>query len=815
MARRHHHVLSHAARAALLSLACAAAAAQAQPAPAAPAPEAQQEYRIAPGPLQDALARFATEAGISLNMPQPLVQGRSSPGLQGRFGVREGLARLLAGTGLEAEARTPGVYVLRAVPEARSAAPATLGEVRVTADAVRGGVTEGSGSYAARSASTATGLDLSARETPQSVSVITQERIEDQALASLAETIRSAPGVSYRMYDRVRGAGGSARGFGISNYQIDGLPTVVDIDLGIDSASTAMYDRVEIVRGATGLRSGAGDPAATVNFVRKHADSKVFTGSLALEAGSWNRRGGTADLSTPLNADGSVRARLVVSYRDQDGFVDLERSRTTAFYGVVDADLGDRTRLSIGASDQHDDRRSPLWFGLPAWYADGTRTDWPRSKTTQANWSYWNNRQQSVFAALDHRLGGGWSVQASAQHQRAYEVASVLGLEGAPDRATGLGMTTFPFWWDGVLPQTQLNVQASGPFELFGRRHELTVGALHWRSSMRWDFANDTAEEPAAPGDFNQWNGSYPVPVFGARYTGVAFSEIQSGIYGAARLNLSEPFKLIVGGRLSRYQRRTETTAWSTAEQYGESAVFTPYVGALYDINAWLTAYAGYTSIFKPQNLRTATGGYLAPLQGHSYEAGLKSEFFDGALNAALAVFRIEQDNYGVLDGDAMVPGTADPAYRAVRGVKSQGYELEVTGSIRPRWDVSLGWTAFSAKDHEGQPVQNQNPTRMLKLYTKYQFDGALSGLSVGGGVDWQNDMPDWRANPVTGARENVGQSAFATVGLMARYQISKPLSVQVNVYNLLDKKYYDGTGSGTYLYGEPRRVAVQLKYRF
>ena len=101
------------ARAAVLALACAAAGALAQPVPAAPY---AQEYRIAPGPLDDALARFATQAGISLNMPQPLVQGRATPGLQGRFGVQDGLARLLAGTGLEAQARTPGVYVLRPCP---------------------------------------------------------------------------------------------------------------------------------------------------------------------------------------------------------------------------------------------------------------------------------------------------------------------------------------------------------------------------------------------------------------------------------------------------------------------------------------------------------------------------------------------------------------------------------------------------------------------------------------------------------------------------------------------------------------------------
>jgi outer membrane receptor for ferric coprogen and ferric-rhodotorulic acid len=152
---RCHSLIRPAARAALLALACAATGAPAQPAEGAPQPaQAAQEYHIAPGALDDALARFATQAGISLDMPQPLVRGRSSPGLQGRFGVREGLARLLAGTGLEAVARGPGVYQLRAVPEVHTAAPATLDAVRVTAQAERGDTTEGTGSYTTRSMGT-------------------------------------------------------------------------------------------------------------------------------------------------------------------------------------------------------------------------------------------------------------------------------------------------------------------------------------------------------------------------------------------------------------------------------------------------------------------------------------------------------------------------------------------------------------------------------------------------------------------------------------------------------------------------------------
>lgn len=773
---------------------------------------AARSFDIAPGPLSEVLARYAASAGVALSFDAASLRNIQSPGLKGNYTVQRGFDRLLAGSGMAAVPRGQGDYALKAVPRiSGDAKESQLATVVVAADQL-GTTTEGTGSYTARSTSTATGLALSPRETPQSVSIITRQRIEDQALVSVVETLRNAPGVAYKSADRGRG-NATVRGFSLNNYQLDGVPTIMDANMDIDSASTVIYDRVEVVRGATGLRSGAGDPAAAINLVRKHADSKVFTGTLALEAGSWNRHGVTADLAMPLNADGSVRARVVASYRDQDGFVDFEQTRTTVFYGIVDADLGERTRLSLGFSDQRDDRKGTYWGGLPIWHADGTRTNWDRSKTTAAKWHVWDDHSQSVFASLEHGFDNGWQIQANAQYLRAKEVTNLLWFGGRPDRATGLGMSAWPYYYEGDPKQYQFNVQASGPFDLFGRTHELTFGTLYSRGKSGW-YSADQIGGPAPVGDFNRWDGNYPAPSYGPTSLGRWQNETQSALYGAARLNLSDPLKLIVGTRITRFDRDITAMWGSPPYSMRESAVFTPYLGMLYDINTYLTTYAGYTSIFSPQSLRDRSGGYLDPLEGRSYEAGLKSELFDGTLNASASVFRIQQENYGVLDGGALVPGTADPAYRAEKGVKTEGYELEVTGKILPRWDASLSWTSFIARNRDGSRVATRYPRQMFKLFTKYELTGALSGLSLGGSVEWQDDMPDYRANPVTGLRENVGQSAFAIVGLMASYRISKPLSVQANVYNAFDKKYYEGSW-GTFTYGEPRRLSVSMKYTF
>ncbi|MCV2216040.1 TonB-dependent siderophore receptor [Thauera sp. Sel9] len=771
----------------------------------------QRTYDIPAGPLEAALNRFGHETGITLSFSTGLSTGLRSPGLQGSHDLAGGLARLLQGTGLAAQARGDGSYILYRLPAASG--ETVLTPMTVTAGADRSGTTEGTGSYTTHSTNTATGLALSPRETPQSVSVITSQRIEDQALTDFNEVLRNMPGVAVKAQDRGRGEY-FARGFGVSNFQVDGIPVIAS-GIQSDVVSTAIYDRFEVVRGANGLMSGAGNPSASINMVRKHANSKIFTGHIALEGGSWDRYGGMVDLSTPLNQEGSLRGRAVINYRNQNGFMDFEERQTAVYYFALDADLGSATRLSLGISDQRDDRNGTYWGGLPMWYADGTRTHWSRSTTTAAKWHQWDIHTQNVFASLEHAFDNGWLVKVDGQYTDSDEISNLLWFSSArPDRETGLGMSASPLLYDKTARQSRFNVQASGPFDLLGRTHEMTVGTVYTRTKYALHMP-DQIGSPAPVGNFNQWDGNYPEPVYGPRYFSNSELQTQTAGYAAVRLNPADPLKIIAGVRVTRYERDNVTARGASTSELNESAVFTPYAGVLYDLNDWLTAYASYTSIFQPQSSLDRSGKTLDPLEGNSYEAGLKGEFFGGALNASAAVFRIEQDNFAVPDGDAQVPGTGGQAYRGERGIVSEGYELELVGQINPQWDIGLSWAQFLARNPDGQRVSTRFPTRMLKLFTKYELTGALSGWSIGGGVDWQGDMPHIRINPVTGNAEDVGQSAYALINLMARYQISKPLAVQFNVYNLFDKKYYENSWSNSVTYGEPRRVSVNMKYTF
>ncbi|MFT4241707.1 MAG: TonB-dependent siderophore receptor [Acidovorax sp.] len=806
-----------------LAVVGAAASGWADPAHAQAAPASQasaRSYDIPAGPLSTVLVRFLSESGVLLSGSTELAKGKDSPGVKGNRTPGEALAALLAGTGLEAVPDGQGRYVLRpaaartessaASSSAGSQATATLTEVQVTAQALGDGTTEGTGSYTTRSTSAATGLNLSLRDTPQSVTVVTRQRMDDQAIERVQDALETTAGVSVVADDGARNMVFS-RGFSVSNYQIDGVPAQSGW-VGLETTSTVLYDRVEMVRGPSGLLNGMGDPSASINLVRKRADSDRFTGSVQAELGSWNHRAATADLSTPLNASGTVRGRLVAHAVNENSYVDLEGKKATVLYGVVEADLTPHTRLSVGASGQSDKRSGVSWNGLNYWYADGTRTDWQRSKTAAARWNRWDTGDRAAFATLDHALSSGWKLRADLSYRKHHEDWKLLWLEGLSDRATGLGMEPWGRIYKYDQAQTQLSFSASGPFQLWGRTHELMVGLTHNR--VKYVASAADAPDFAPVGNFNLWNGIYPEPLWGELFVEGTIAERQTAAYAATRLQLSDALKLVLGARLANWTY-DYVADWTTFKDRRNN-VLIPYGGLVYDLNKQVSAYASYTKIFKPQSFsQDRNGNRLEPVDGSGLEVGVKGAFLDGRLNASAAVFRIEQDKLAVPDEGYLVPGTVFQAMRPAKGAKSQGVELEVAGEVIPGWHLGAAWTKFSARDAQGENVNPAQPRQQFKLFTKVRLGGALAGLTLGGGLAWQSTVPYYLTNPVTGLSEHVGQRAYSVVDLMAHYQITPKTSVQFNVKNLFDKKYYGSSSYGVLVYGAPRSFNAALKYQF
>lgn len=804
--------LTHIASAAALLLAFQAALAQTPPAAAQPA----VSFNVPAQPLDQALAQFARQAGLQLAASPDLIRGLQGHAIRGMLGVQAALDELLRGSGLVGRIADGLVTIERAVP--RAEAETTLPMVRVSAAAV-GGPVKG---YVAKHSAAATGLDLSMRETPQSVTVMTRERMEDQNTVSLADVAVATPGVSSKSVDSMSD-GFFVRGFKVTKLQIDGVPMTWMSSgssyadrLGQSKDDMTLYERVEVVRGATGLLSGSGSPAASINLVRKHADSRTLAGSVELGLGSSGQRSGMADVSTPLTQDGSVRMRLVASAGRQEApHVDFGHTDKRVVYGVVDADITPSTRLSVGASEQRSDQRGMPWSGLPIWFSDGTRTDWDRSKHTATPWNRDDTAHRNAFVALNHQLDDRWQLRINATRDQRRSEQRNLWAYGALDRLTGVGLDTWLAGYESRRDQSDLSGQLSGEFDLMGRTHQLSTGISYSRDKKHI-AAHDALSSPTI-GNFYEWNGNFSEPEWGAAYLGEKGEITQRGAYAVVRWSLTDRLKLISGGRTTRWQRHNEAGAWYPDFRIGHN-VFTPYAGLILDVAPSVSAYASYTSIFEPQQERDRSARFLDPLKGKAYEAGLKSELLGGKLQANAAVFRIDQNDLAQVDAGVYVPNSdREQAYYAAKGARTTGYELEMTGSPMTGWNLSLGWTHFRAKAANGDPVNTGFPHKLLKLFAKYRFDeGTLQGLTLGGGVAWENGVYSNLTNPA-GGTEKVAQPAYALVNLMSRYEVTQRASIQVNVSNLFDKKYYanDIGYFQNLFYGAPRTVSVALRYGF
>ena len=691
-------------------------------------------------------------------------------------------------------------------------AEAALSTVTVSEQQM-GDKTEGTGSYTTGKTNTATPLSMSLRDTPQSVSVVTQQRIEDQDLSDITDVLNNVTGVSVHQYETNR-AQFTARGFDINTLMIDGVPTTWDQSWssGEIMTSLAIYDRVEVVRGATGLTTGTGDPSAAVNLVRKRATSKEFTGSVDVSVGSWNERRATLDLSTAVNEAKTLRARVVAESDDSDSWVSSLSNKHQTIYATMEADLSDNTLLSAGYSRQENETHGPMWGGLPVWYSDGTRTNWDRSKTTAANWTRWNSVYENYYATLEHRFDNDWKVKASYNHGDRTADSYLLYLYGSSDPVTGLGLNAWPGSYKTHTQQDDIGLQASGPFELFGRKHELSVGYVYSKQTFDADSRSGAG---AATTDFNAWDGSYAEPTWGALTDYAASTTKQQAVYAAARFNVSDPLKLVLGARLTNYEKSGYEQG-SNAYAMRFNSELTPYAGVVYDLNDTYSVYASYTDIFQPQQKRDINGKYLDPILGKSMEAGIKGEFFGGRLNASAAVFKIKQDNLAQSTGEYVIGATLqETAYRASEGATSKGVEFELSGELVPDWNVTAGFTKFTATDANGADVNSIYPRELLRVFTSYRLPGAWNKLTLGGGVNWQSAIYTNAVNPL-GVTEKVEQKAYALVNLMARYEFSKQLSAQLNINNLFDKTYFNMFDAYDQItYGAPRSVSLSMKYKF
>ncbi|HIE0289633.1 TPA: Fe(3+)-pyochelin receptor FptA [Pseudomonas aeruginosa] len=649
-------------------------------------------------------------------------------------------------------------------------------------------------------------VPLKPRELPQSASVIDHERLEQQNLFSLDEAMQQATGVTVQPFQLLTTAY-YVRGFKVDSFELDGVPALLG-NTASSPQDMAIYERVEILRGSNGLLHGTGNPAATVNLVRKRPQ-REFAASTTLSAGRWDRYRAEVDVGGPLSASGNVRGRAVAAYEDRDYFYDVADQGTRLLYGVTEFDLSPDTLLTVGAQYQHIDSITNM-AGVPM-AKDGSNLGLSRDTYLDVDWDRFKWDTYRAFGSLEQQLGGGWKGKVSAEYQEADSRLRYAGSFGAIDPQTGDGgqLTGAAYKFKSI--QRSLDANLNGPVRLFGLTHELLGGVTYAQGETRQDTAH-FLNLPNTPVNVYRWDPhGVPRPQIGQYTSPGTTTTTQKGLYALGRIKLAEPLTLVVGGRESWWDQDTPATRFKPGRQ------FTPYGGLIWDFARDWSWYVSYAEVYQPQaDRQTWNSEPLSPVEGKTYETGIKGELADGRLNLSLAAFRIDLENNPQEDPDHSGPPN-NPFYISGGKVRSQGFELEGTGYLTPYWSLSAGYTYTSteylkdSQNDSGTRYSTFTPRHLLRLWSNYDLPWQDRRWSVGGGLQAQSDYSvDYRG-------VSMRQGGYALVNMRLGYKIDEHWTAAVNVNNLFDRTYYQSLFNPNWnnRYGEPRSFNVSLRGAF
>jgi outer-membrane receptor for ferric coprogen and ferric-rhodotorulic acid len=650
----------------------------------------------------------------------------------------------------------------------------------------------------------ATGLNLEIRETPQSISVVTSEQMENFGADNLNDALRLATGINVEEWETNR-TNYMARGFDIKNTQIDGIGLPNNWGIVTGAMDAFGYEKIEVIRGANGLLTGVGNSAGTINYVRKRPTNDT-QGSIAVEGGSYDRMRVQADYSTPFTESGSWAGRLVVAAEDEESWLRGMKNDRAFVYGVVDGQIGEKSTLTVGYSYQDANTDGNMWGALVLAYTDGTQAEFSRGASTSQDWAFWDTTNQNGFIEYTYALSDSWDVKLNYNY-RDYEDDSKLffaySMEGI-DRETGLGLLGNPGSWPTKDRGHLLDLAISGEFDFFGRSHEAIFGVSRGtgKETQYWRPVDENDPSWGALPAFPYAGNAVAEPVWGPTEEYSIVDQTLERVYGAARLSMTDKLTAIVGINWADYHR----------DGHQQGALFdqterelSPYGGVTYEVVDNVLLYASYSDIYQPQDYYDLNEEYLDPSKGVNYELGVKADWLDQRVLTTLAWFTAEQEGLGTFAG---MNENGNYYYEGV-DIDSEGYELEVVGRLNDYVDLVLGFTLLELKGQQNEDIYEWVPRETINLALSTKVPG-LTSVALGINGRWQSDIS--KVDEYTGVR--VRQDSYAHLNTFARWDVTNQMTVRANVNNLTDEKYITSLYQIGF-YGAPRNYSVSFAYRF
>jgi len=779
-----------------------------------------QMFDLPPASLAQTLNRIASQSGHIIALEPALVRGKQAPAVVGQMSAEQAMQAALAGSGLQLRVSSEGHFSV--APASLGGDVMELGSTSITDNYVDA-TSEGTGSYAARAVTLGKGTHT-LKEIPQSVTVITRKQLDDQGITDLQDALNHTTGIV-----GAQGIGPgvvvTSRGFQIDDWQYDGVP-IPRNNYSLGNWATqdlVFFDRVEILRGASGLLQGTGSPGGAINLVRKRGQATP-TVTLTGKAGSWDHYGLQLDAGGPLTADGRVRGRLVADEDQSDSFIDYQWSKSHSLYGALDIDLNDATTVGAGISYNRQQSR-PMLRGIPR-YATGKPVDVPRSTYTGARWSRAETDVTTYYLDLEHRFNEDWAFKAAAvrmdetntsTHQRTQTVGE--GLE--PD---GSGVEYADWITDFHSTKLGLDMNVVGHFDTGPVAHEVTFGGNYskltsddgyWRTFGGNDSIFDIDHDRPEPS-----RDSLLAAPFG-RHESSGYDIRQKGLYGAWRVKPTDRLTLILGSRVSWFDYSYASTTYrglnpgqvNPTSRMTETGEVTPYAGFVYDLTREWAWYASYTDVFVPQTERAVGNTPLKPVIGSNYETGFKGELLDGRVNASIALFRYDQENRAVTDTASGFACDDWYCSTASGKVRSQGVEAEISGEVLSGLQLFAGYTYNTTKFLEdpvdkGRTFSQWTPKHMLRAWADYTLP--LDGQR------WSTGLGFTTQSHTLGYERTYTVPGYTVWSARLAYQLTPEVNVAVNANNLFDKKYWVAGFNqlnGSNNFGEPRNFLLTVKY--
>jgi len=666
--------------------------------------------------------------------------------------------------------------------------------------------------YNAHSASGASRMELAIKDIPQSVSVITSAQLQDFQLTDVNLALDTATGINVERIETDR-TYYTARGFDITNFQIDGIGLPLTSGNNHAGDDTAVYDRIEVIRGANGLMTGVGNPSATVNYIRKRPGQN----------NELQVRGtfGSDDLYR-VEADGTyqitdnVSARGVLVQQDQNSYLDRYGRESQLAYVFINADLSEDTQVSFSHSYNNSDAKGNLWGALPLYYSDGSATNYDRSTSTSADWSNWQVVSNNSVFEITHTLSSDWGLRATYSRKTTDEDSELFYVYGTPDRDTELGLTGYASEYILNDEHDLFDLYLDGEFALLGRDHQLVVGlnysSLSYTDRSLYDFTTGNGF-PAMP-DLNTWDGNATFPTLVDGENGSKVDQSQKAVYFTTRLNVFEGLHLMLGARHNDWEAKGESY---DVDRSVSDSDFIPYAGVVYDITDNINVYASYTETFQAQNELDINNQQLDPVVGESQEIGFKMSLFDERAIANVTYFDVQQTNLAIVDPltAELPPGLV--RYVGSEGIASHGVEFDISGEVLTGLNLSLGVTDFSISGE--QTVADYTPNTMIKAAALYE-PSQIDGLSLGVNIRWQSSISRNQGTVAEGFT-NVGadivteQDSYAIADLLVKYQINNDVSLNFNIFNVSDEKYLTSLYWAQSYYGAPRAFSASVAWSF